>query len=1119
MAKGKIRGITIELSADATGVMDAINKVSTKLNSVTKEMRDVNKLLKLDPTNFTLIGQKSQILKEGIAAAKEKLDELKLAQQDMKNNGVDENSEQYRALQREIASVEQELRTLQNTAGSASATMAKISAVTGTIGTKMENLGKKWMPVTMAIGGGFTAAAKTAIDFETAFAGVQKTVDGTDEQYEAIKQGIIDMSQETASSAVDIAAVAEAAGQLGIRTDDILDFTKTMVMLGDTTNLSAEEAASSLAKFANISGTSSQDYGRLGSVIVDLGNNFATTERDITEMATNLASAGRLAGLTEPEIFALATAMSSVGIEAQAGGTAMTQTLTALETAVVNGGDNLYKIADIAGMTAEDFSTAWKTDPIKAIEGFITGLGKLDEQGESATLVLDELGMSGIRQSNMLKSLGLAADTMSGAIDTASQAWENNTALSDEASKKYETTAAKIAQLKATLVEVGIQIGEILLPVIQKIINWVKNLLKGFTELDSGTKSIIVTIAGIAAALGPVLVVGGKIMKGISSITGALSKMGGIGFGPIGIAITAITALSAAGVALFEGWKNAYKDASPFTDALEEIKTKNDELQTSISNTKTNYENATTASEANAAAAQGLYGHLQNLIAGYDGTSASQLAIQTTINELNELVPNLGLSWDSVTNSLNLNEQEIYAQIEAMKAQAKVAALQEMYTDSLKDQYYAQKNLTDSARTLQGVLDVYGVSVQEAYMMMADGNITTAEAIQFLTAHGIAIQDAQGYTEELCAALQGYFDARQNQTDADANATFAEQELTTAMQTAAQAAADSSTTVIDSANNVNEQVDFSTAEQTAIDAGTNIPNELANGMTSQSGNVGTAADTLETAITNELAGTPAEMNSTGSDGGSQLASGLKGEVNTVKIALGKIHALFKSELSDVAQIMQGEGTHAGQSYGQSLTSANNTYIVPAIQAIILGVRTRLSTLPGILRSIGSMAGQGLYSGLGAWEGQLAALSSRIANTINANARRALQVRSPSRVMMEIGEYTGEGLQIGLEKSAAGVYAAMDRIAGALPGSIGNTSLGLSALNTGINTMAGRQSMQTNATANMQQTLNNVMSILTQYLPHITDEHEIMFDDGTWAGKLAPSINKRFEQMNLRSARG
>ena len=151
-----------------------------------------------------------------------------------------------------------------------------------------------------------------------------------------INDGIKEMSTQIPATTTQIAGVAEAAGQLGIATDDVLDFTRVMIDLGESTNLSADEAASALAKFSNITGTSAANYGRLGSVIVGLGNNFATMEADIVSMGTRLASAGTLAGLTEPEIMALATAMSSVGIEAEAGGTAMTQTLSAIETAVAN---------------------------------------------------------------------------------------------------------------------------------------------------------------------------------------------------------------------------------------------------------------------------------------------------------------------------------------------------------------------------------------------------------------------------------------------------------------------------------------------------------------------------------------------------------------------------------------------------------------------------------------------------------------------------------------------------------------------------------------------------------------------------------------------------------------
>ena len=145
------------------------------------------------------------------------------------------------------------------------------------------------------------------------------------------------MSTEIPATTDEIAAVAEAAGQLGIQKDSLLDFTETMIMMGTATNMTADEAATSLAQFANITGTSADEYDRLGSTIVALGNNFATTESEITEMATRLASAGTLAGLTEAEILALSTAMSSVGIEAEAGGTAMTQTLSAIESAVTLG--------------------------------------------------------------------------------------------------------------------------------------------------------------------------------------------------------------------------------------------------------------------------------------------------------------------------------------------------------------------------------------------------------------------------------------------------------------------------------------------------------------------------------------------------------------------------------------------------------------------------------------------------------------------------------------------------------------------------------------------------------------------------------------------------------------
>lgn len=384
---------------------------------------------------------------------------------------------------------------------------------------------------------------KTFSDWESAFIGVKKTVEGTPEELEAIAQGISDMALRTASSREEIAAVAEAAGQLGIATQDVLGFTEVMVMLGDTTNLSADEAATALARIVNITGesTSADNMMRLGSAIVHLGNNFATTEAEIVQMSNRLAAGGTIAGLTTTEIFGLATAMSSVGITAEAGGTAMTQTLSAIEKEVVafstGAESHLDKIAEIAGMSADQFAVAWEERPAEAVQAFISGLGQLDEKGESATLVLDELGMSGIRQSNMLKSLALASETLGDAMTKANEGYtmmnengETFNALAEEASKRYESFDSQVNQLKESFKtfssSVGKDLAQLLLPMVEGLTTLFTKLSEGWNNMSEIGKSIVLALGTFMTVIGPILSIAGTIIIFIGKIKSALEVLG-----------------------------------------------------------------------------------------------------------------------------------------------------------------------------------------------------------------------------------------------------------------------------------------------------------------------------------------------------------------------------------------------------------------------------------------------------------------------------------------------------------------------------------------------------------------------------------------------------------------
>lgn len=397
--------------------------------------------------------------------------------------------------------------------------------------------------VTAPIVAGAGLVVKAAIDYESAFAGVKKTVDETATvSYKNLSDGIRQMAKELPASAVEIANVAEVAGQLGIKAEDILKFSRTMIDMGESTNLSAEEAATAIAKVANIMGLSSDDYSRFGASVVDLGNNFATTEKDIVEMTNRLAAGGKLAGLTAPEILGLATAMSSVGIEAEAGGTAMTQTLTAIGNAVSlttkDSADDLALIAKVAGTTSEEFQQAWKEKPAEALQSFIKGLNTAREKGANMDAILMKLGMTGVRQGNMLKSLALSSDKMSAAVNRSNQAWKENTALTNEANKRYETTESQLKMFRNQLTDIAIEFGGPLIKALREGLNatkpWIENLselAKKFSSLSTEQQQNILKWGLFAAALGPALkLLGGgiSVIGGFVKAIGGLSK--GIGF-------------------------------------------------------------------------------------------------------------------------------------------------------------------------------------------------------------------------------------------------------------------------------------------------------------------------------------------------------------------------------------------------------------------------------------------------------------------------------------------------------------------------------------------------------------------------------------------------------------
>lgn len=386
---------------------------------------------------------------------------------------------------------------------------------------------------------GLAASIHVGSEFESAFAGVKKTVNASNAELQQMRDAIREMAKDDMPATVsELSAIAESAGQLGIHNENIIEFTRTMADIDVSTNL-GEEAASDFAKFANITEMEQDKFDNLGSTIVALGNNMATTEADTVAMGMRIAAAGEQVNLSEADIMAYAAALSSVGLEAESGGTAFSKLITNLQMAVETGKD-LKEYANVAGMTGQEFQQAFQEDATVAINAFLAGLTDTEQNGKSAIAVLDEMGLTEVRLRDTLLRAGNASELFTNALEISNTAWEENTALANEAEQRYKTFESQCQMTRNKISDVGITVYDDLRPALTEGIGLVNEFIDSFADQNTigefieGTTQKMPTMVRRVKEAGeavsdfaePFLKVGGWLVDNPGLLVGTITGIG-----------------------------------------------------------------------------------------------------------------------------------------------------------------------------------------------------------------------------------------------------------------------------------------------------------------------------------------------------------------------------------------------------------------------------------------------------------------------------------------------------------------------------------------------------------------------------------------------------------------
>lgn len=606
---------------------------------------------------------------------------------------------------------------------------------------------------------------KAASDWQSAWVGVTKTVDGTDQEMASLEGQLRGLTGVLPAAHDEIAAVAEAAGQLGIERENVAAFTKTMIDMGQSTNLSADDAATSMARFMNIMGTSTENVSNLGSALVGLGNNYATTEREIMDMSMRLAGAGKQIGLSEGQTLGLATALSSVGIEAEAGGSAMSKVMIDIAASVETGDEKLSQFATTAGMSADQFAEKWRKNPADALAAFVKGLSNAEAQGSSTLGVLADLGITEVRMRDALLRSASAADMFAGAMADGNQAFDENNALAIEAAKRYETVESKIAIAGNAVRDAAIDFGEVFLPAVGAAADGVSEFSGFMGDLPDPLQGIL---GVLGTTVGLIAITGGTALLAVPKIAEfkvALQNLG-ISMRTIGLvgggAIIALTALVTVVGAVASAQAAAEQKAQSYADTLAEgtqkVTAATRDLIAENINAKESFLGLDTTSMAEAAKDLGLsLDTVRKAIEGdADAITELDAVTQKAIDSYN--------FWDNETIALHSSAELLRGEVEketgaldtaAQMARDKAEATREAAdsADSASEAYTAEKDVISELNTeLSGLID----TINEANGVGQDAVTANARWQSALAGISDEVQKQKDAYEEANGTLDGF---------------------------------------------------------------------------------------------------------------------------------------------------------------------------------------------------------------------------------------------------------------------------------------------------------------------------------------------------------------------------